>query len=162
AGNGALHGCRIESERVLQPAGPARSDVRGGVRRRGRAPAGREAVSLGRRILTDKRAVVIPLAAGGLVNILGDALVRYSLRTKSETAADRAAAAATSRQAAQRDVGAAQALVTGKTQADQELATFYKKVLPPDHAAAQRMTYGRLPALAKKANVKYEQRTEEI
>lgn len=119
-------------------------------------------MSLGRRILADKRAVLIPLAAGVLVNILVYALVVYPLRTKSETAADRAAAAATSRQGAQRDVGAAQALVTGKTQADQELATFYKKVLPPDHAAAQRMTYARLPALAKKANVKYEQRTEEI
>jgi len=119
-------------------------------------------VSLARRILSDKRAVIIPLALGVLINIGVYALVVYPLRVKSETAADRAAAASTSRQAAQKDIAAAQSLVTGKTQADQELATFYQKVLPPDHAAARRMTYARLPTLAKKANVKYDQRTEEI
>jgi Tfp pilus assembly protein PilO len=119
-------------------------------------------VSLARRILGDTRAFVIPLVLGLLINVAVYALVVYPLRVKSETAADRAVTAATARQAAQRDQASAQSLVTGKTQADHELATFYEKVLPSDHAAARRMTYARVPALAKKANVKYDQRSEEV
>jgi predicted TIM-barrel fold metal-dependent hydrolase len=47
--------------------------------------------------------------------------------------------------------------VTGKSRAEQALSTFYDKVLPPDLAAARRLTYAALPALARKTNVKYEQ-----
>ena len=58
--------------------------------------------------------------------------------------------------AAERDLEAARALVAGKTLAEQELATFYDKVLPADLSAARRMTYASLPALARRTNVKYE------
>ena len=57
--------------------------------------------------------------------------------------------------AAERDLAAAEALVTGKTQAEHELVTFYDKVLPASQSAARRMTYAALPALASRANVKY-------
>jgi Tfp pilus assembly protein PilO len=53
------------------------------------------------------------------------------------------------------------ALVTGKSKAEQELSTFYDKVLPADLTAARRMTYAALPALAKKSNVQYQQRRYE-
>ena len=46
-----------------------------------------------------------------------------------------------------------EALVTGKTRAEQELSTFYDKVLPADLTAARRLTYAALPALARKTNV---------
>ena len=39
------------------------------------------------------------------------------------------------------------ALVTGKSRADQELSTFYDKVLPADLSAARRLTYATLPKL---------------
>src|SRR5205809_550947 len=58
--------------------------------------------------------------------------------------------------------GEFRAVVSGKSHADQELATFYDKVLPTDFAAAQRMTYAWVPALARKANVRYEARHQEI
>ena len=44
--------------------------------------------------------------------------------------------------------------MSGKARAEQELLTFYGKVLPTDQLAAVRLTYGPLPALAKKANVR--------
>ncbi len=119
-------------------------------------------MTLARRILTEKRPVVIPLVVALLVNVAAYALVVRPLKEKSETAADRAASAATNRQAAERDAAAARALVTGKTRADEELAKFYSSVLPPDLAAARRLTYARLPALARQANVKYTQRSSEV
>ena len=60
------------------------------------------------------------------------------------------------------EVAAANALVSGKTSADQELSTFYKKVVPSGLDAAQRMTYSRLPALARNTNVKFENRRSAI
>jgi Tfp pilus assembly protein PilO len=118
-------------------------------------------MSLARRIFSEKRGVVIPLVVALLINIAVYALVVYPLGVKSATAADRAAAAATARQAAERDMASASALVTGKARADKELATFYQKVLPSDPDEARRITYARLPALARKASMKFTQRHAE-
>jgi hypothetical protein len=119
-------------------------------------------MTLLKRIVVEKRSVVIPLALALLINIAVYALVVYPLETKAATATDRATAAAQSLHAAERELANARALVSGKSHADQELATFYDKVLPPDFAAAQRMTYAWVPALARKANVRYEARHQEI
>ena len=81
---------------------------------------------------------------------------------KSAGAADRAAAAAAALAAAERELATARALVEGKSSADEELNAFYEKVLPADLAAARRMTYASLPALARRTNVKYEERRTEI
>jgi hypothetical protein len=118
-------------------------------------------MSLARRILSEKRGVVIPLVVALLINVGVYALAVYPLGVKSATAADRAAAAASARQAAERDMASAGALVAGKARADEELATFYQKVLPSDPDAARRITYARLPALARKANMKFTQRHAE-
>jgi hypothetical protein len=48
----------------------------------------------------------------------------------------------------------ARALVVGKSRADQELSTFFDKVLPGDLPSARRLTYATLPSLAKKSNVR--------
>ena len=119
-------------------------------------------MTLLQRILVEKRALILPLALALLVNIAVYGLVVYPLETKAATASDRAAAAAQSLRNADRELGAARALVSGKSHADQELATFYDKVLPPDFAAAQRMTYSFVPAVARKTNVRYEARHQEI
>jgi len=119
-------------------------------------------VTLLKRILIEHRSIVAPLAIALLVNVGVYALVVYPLGVKSAGAADRAIAAANSRKAAERDQAAAGALVTGKSNAEQELSTFYDKVLPADLAAARRMTYARLPALARQANVKYAERRFEV
>jgi hypothetical protein len=112
---------------------------------------------LARRIATEKRAIVLPLAIVILVNILVYAFVVYPLGVKSTGSAEKAAAAAVSRRAAERDEAAARALVTGKAKADEELASFYDKVLPADQTAARRMTFVPIQALARKTNVTFEQ-----
>jgi Tfp pilus assembly protein PilO len=113
---------------------------------------------LWRRILADKRTIVAPLAVGLAVNLLAYVLIVRPLRVKMAGAADRAAAAATALRAADKDLSLAKGLVTGKTAADEELTTFYEKVLPTDDVAARRMTYASLPALARKVDVRYETR----
>src|SRR5262249_1193495 len=121
----------------------------------------RPEMSLVRRILGEKRNILIPLVVALVVNIGVYALVVYPLGVKSATAAERAAAAGASRRAAERDMASAGALVQGKAAADEELARLYQKVLPSDSDQARRITHARLPALARKANMKFtEQRAE--
>jgi hypothetical protein len=114
-----------------------------------------------RRIFSEKRSVVIPLLVALLVNIAVYGLVVYPLGVKSATANERARDAASARQAAERDMASAGALVASKARADQELATFYQKVLPSSSDDARRITYSRLPALARKANMKFSERRAE-
>jgi hypothetical protein len=119
-------------------------------------------MTLLKRIVVEKRAWVIPLAIGILANIGVYLFVVYPLGVKSAGAEDRAAAAAQSLQAAERDFTAARNLVAGKTRAEQELATFYDQVLPSDLPAARRLTYATLPELAEKSNVKFIDRRMEV
>jgi hypothetical protein len=114
-------------------------------------------MTLWKRILVEKRVLVVPLALALLINIGVYALVVYPLGVKSATAADRAFAAAEAVKAADADYNAAKALVTGKSRAEQELSTFYDEVVPSDLSAARRLTYAALPRLARKSNVRYEQ-----
>ena len=119
-------------------------------------------MTLGQRILREKRGLLLPLGVALLINVLVYALLVYPLGVRSATAVDRAANAAGVRETAERDMAAATALVAGKTSADQELATFYQEVLPANLDAARRLTYSRLPALARKANVKFEERRSDF
>jgi len=116
---------------------------------------------LSKRILREWRSLIIPIAAGAVLNAAGYALWVYPLGVKSAGAGERAAHAAAALQSAARDVAAARALVTGKSRADEELSTFYDKVLPATESDARRQTYSMLPTLARKTNVKFaERRTE--
>lgn len=119
-------------------------------------------MTLARRIIAEKRGLILPLAIALAINIGVYALVVYPLGVESASSVDRAAAAADARQSAERDMAAADALVSGKAKADQELDTFYKKVLPANLNEARRMTLSRLPALAKKANMRFTQGRTEI
>ncbi len=110
--------------------------------------------SLWKRVVVEKRTLLVPLGIAALVNVGVYALVVYPLSVKSLGAADRAAAAAAERKAAEGDFAAARGLVAGKSRADQELATFYDKVLPANLPAAVSLTYTTLPEVARKANVK--------
>jgi Tfp pilus assembly protein PilO len=113
-------------------------------------------MTLLQRVLREKRSIIAPLIIALLVNIALYVLVVRPLAVRSATAADRARVAAENRQAAERDLDAARALVDGATLAEQELATFYGKILPVDLSAARRMTYASLPALAQRASVRYD------
>jgi hypothetical protein len=113
-------------------------------------------MTLLQRILQEKRSIIAPLLVALVGNVLVYALVVRPLGVKSATAADQARAASERLKAAEADRDAARALVAGKTLAEQELATFYNKVLPPDLSSARRTTYAALPALARRTNVKYD------
>ena len=115
-----------------------------------------------RRILREKRALVIPLVLALAANVLVYAFLVRPLGTRSAGAADRATAAANALKAAEKEMALARALVSGKSQADEELNAFYQKVLPRDQSAARRMTYASLPALARKTNVRYDARTTAV
>ncbi|MEQ1870616.1 MAG: GspMb/PilO family protein [Vicinamibacterales bacterium] len=115
-----------------------------------------------RRVLRERRVVVLPLAVALALNVLAYVVVVRPLQAKSVGSAGRAASAAGSLVAAERELAQAQKLVSGKAQADQELAAFYQNVLPADLTAARRMTYASLPALAHRTNVRYEARTTSV
>jgi type II secretion system (T2SS) protein M len=113
-------------------------------------------VTLLRRIYREKRSVIVPLVVGLIVNLAAYVLIVRPLAVRSATAVDRARTAADNLRTAERDLASARALVEGKTLAEQELSTFYDKILPSDLSAARRMTYAALPALARKTNVRYD------
>lgn len=115
-----------------------------------------------RRALAENRTLVLTLSLALLANVLAYVLVVRPLAVKSTGAADRAANATRTRQAAEREMAQADALVKGKARADEELAAFYRKVLPTDLTAARRMTYASLPALARRTGVRYEARTTTV
>ncbi len=114
-------------------------------------------MTLARRILTERRALILPLALALIANIAAYAFIVYPLDARAAGAADRARNAAAVSRTAERELAAARALVASKSRADQELTTFYQKVVASDLPSARRLTYARLPALAKKTNVRYEQ-----
>ncbi|HEY7290547.1 MAG TPA: GspMb/PilO family protein [Vicinamibacterales bacterium] len=109
--------------------------------------------SIWTRIFEEKRRLIVPLAIVALANIAAYVLVVRPLAVKSAGAQQRATNAVGSLRAAERDLASARRLVDGKSRADQELTTFYGKVLPANQGAAVRLTYAPLPTLAKKANV---------
>jgi len=109
---------------------------------------------LWKRILVEKRTLIVPLVLGVVANIAAYGLWVYPLGVKSAGAADRAAAATRSLQSAESELAKARELVAGKSRAEQELSTFFDKVLPADLRAARNLTYATLPALAKKSNVR--------
>ena len=119
-------------------------------------------MTLGRRIVVEKRAAIVPLVAAIVINVAAYAFVVYPLGLKSAGAAARAERAAATLKAAEADLAAARALVAGTSRADEELATFYGKVLPSDMSSARRLTDGALPDLAKKANVRFAERHTEV
>jgi hypothetical protein len=113
---------------------------------------------LTRRVLAEKRFLVLTLVVALVANIAAYALVVRPRGIKAAGAADRAVAAAAAVRAAELELAAARALVEGKVRADEELNAFYQRVLPTDLSAARRMTYASLPALARRTNMRYEQR----
>lgn len=112
-----------------------------------------------RRIFIEKRAIVLPLGIALAANVLAYILVVRPLELKSAGAADRARQSSVALAAAEKDLATARSLVSGKSEADQELSAFYQKVLPADLRAVVKLTYASLPDLAKKTGVRYEARS---
>jgi hypothetical protein len=114
------------------------------------------------RILAERRRAVLGVGLALAANVAAYALIVHPLSVRAGSVADRAQVAAQSLANARQEEAAARALVSGTALADQELATFYDKVIPGSLSAARRLTYARLPALARETGVSYEERQSEI
>lgn len=117
---------------------------------------------LWRRVVSDHRALVVPLALLLVANVVAYVILVRPLQLKSEGAADRAVAASNNLAAAQKELTQARELVENKARADEELSAFYQKVLPANLTEARRMTYAPLAALARRTNVRYEARATTV
>ena len=107
-----------------------------------------------RRILSEKRRLIWPLAIVLLANIAVYVLVVYPLAQKVALGQQEADAATLALNNARRDYANARATVTGKSQADTELRRFYQDVLPPDLSGARRITYLPIDQLAQEADLR--------
>jgi Tfp pilus assembly protein PilO len=114
-----------------------------------------------RRVLTEQRKPVVVLAVALAINVGVYAGVVYPLSTRVADADNRAARASRALREAQREFEAAKGVATSKERAEAELRSFYGSVLPPDHQAAQRVTYLNLAQLARAANLKVTRRSAE-
>jgi Tfp pilus assembly protein PilO len=114
-----------------------------------------------KRVLSEKRRLLWPLVIVLLANVGVYALVAYPLSQKVAMGEEEANAAAASLASAKSEYANARATVTGKTQADTELAKFYEDVLPPDLSSARRMMYLPLEQLAEQTNLKGSRATQE-
>ena len=111
------------------------------------------------RILTDKRALIVPLGIALLANVAIYALAVYPLSIKMRGASVRASRAAEDLASARRDAQSARATESSEIRAREELQRFYTKVLPRDLAGARRITYLRLAQLADHNNLRSERRS---
>ena len=114
-----------------------------------------------KRVLSEKRRLIWPLVIVLLANVAVYALVAYPLSQKVAMGEQEAAAAAASLKAAKTDYAHARATVTGKSQADDELAKFYDDVLPADLSSARRMLFLPLEQLAEQTNLRGTRATQE-
>ena len=83
-----------------------------------------------RRVVDERRAIVLPLVFALVANILAFGLVVRPRGIKSAGAADRAAAAAVALKAAEDELSSARALVAGKVKAEEAFWASPKK--PPN------------------------------
>jgi Tfp pilus assembly protein PilO len=114
-----------------------------------------------RRVLTEKRALIVPIVIALLVNVGLYLIVVYPLSKKVAGGQQQSEAAIAALNAARRDFAAARATVAGKGQADQELEKFYSDVLPPDVSGARRITFFRIDQLAQQCGLRVERQTSD-
>ena len=111
------------------------------------------------RILTEKRAWLLPLAVALVANVAVYALAVYPLSSKVGTAELRERAAAAELAAAGRDQASAQAAQSARDRATAALTAFYTDVLPRDLTGARRVTYLRVAQLARTLGLRAQHRT---
>jgi Tfp pilus assembly protein PilO len=114
-----------------------------------------------RRVLAEKRTLIVPVVIALLANVALYAIVVYPLSKKVAGDEQEAESAAAALNAARRDFAAARATVAGKGQADEELRKFYSEVLPPDVSGARRITFLRIEQLAQQCSLRVERVTSD-
>jgi hypothetical protein len=115
-----------------------------------------------KRVIQDKRALVLFLIVGLVANVLAYTMLVRPRGARAAGVVDRATAAARARNAAEREQAQARDLVSGGSRAAEELEAFYAKVLPASRDDARRMMDETLPAMAEKTRVRWLKRTSEV
>ena len=110
---------------------------------------------LARRVLHEHRRLVLPFTITLIVNLLVYGFVVRPLSDRVANIAQRDAAAERSLAAARQEHSLANGTLTGKDRASQELARFYKDVLPRDLPSARRLTHVRIPEIADQFRVDF-------
>ena len=115
-----------------------------------------------RRILSEKRRLVVPLVIASLASALLYVVVVFPLGRQVSAAERQAGAQRDLVLRARQDHQSAKAMVHGKQLADASLQKFYKEVLPANSSIARRLTYLKLSQLARAANVRLESGTNSV
>lgn len=110
---------------------------------------------LGRRVLHEHRRLLVSLAIALAVNVAAYAMVVRPLEDRVANIEERDAAAERTLAAARKEHEIALGTSTGKDRARQELARFYKDVLPPNLAAARSLTHTRVPQMGEDFGVEF-------
>ena len=105
------------------------------------------------RIVREHRRVVYILAAALVINAALYALVVYPLARRVRDGEQEAGESTRALLAARRTFESARGTVTGKKEADAELAKFYQDILPTDLSGARRVLYPHLDQLAREASL---------
>lgn len=116
-------------------------------------------MSLWRRVVTERRAAVLPLTVFLLANVAVLALGVFPLERSVAGLKQAELDALTARGQAQKLEAAAKAAQVGKDRAEGELKKFYSQILPVDVQAAGQLTYGWLDRLAKESGVEFDRST---
>jgi hypothetical protein len=109
--------------------------------------------SLLSRVLSERRRLIVPLAIAVAANLAAYALAVYPLHLKVGASEARARAAQVELQGAEREHRTIKDTVARTGQADSDLKTFYRDVLPRDLTGARRLTHARLADLADEHDV---------
>jgi Tfp pilus assembly protein PilO len=112
-----------------------------------------------RRIVRERRRVLVPLAVMAVVNVAVYVLLVYPLTLRVSSSESRADAARERLRSAQRESAEVVQTRTRTRDTDAQLATFYEEVLPHDLSGARRLTYTRLDELARSHGLVGERRT---
>jgi len=112
-------------------------------------------MTLWRRILAERRGVVVPLLAAVAVNVAVLVLVVFPLQASVTGDEERATAAQMALGEARRAERSATDTRTSKLRADEELKTFYTDVLPSNLAVARNLLYLQMFTLAKDAGLAF-------
>ncbi len=115
-----------------------------------------------RRVVTDKRPILLPLLLLAVANLGAYLLGVAPLRVRVATAEQRAQDAANEVRVAAAQFEQARATVEGRSRATEQLQRFYDTVLPPGQAAARRLTYFGLARLASDAGLHVTRRTQSV
>ena len=116
------------------------------------------AIAFIRRVVAEKRVVVLLVAIGLIVDAGLYALVVYPEFVRVENAGLRAAAAAAGLEAARRRFESARLAADGRARAEAGLHAFHQEILPRDLAGARALTFARLAALASEHGLLMERR----